>query len=204
MGFFERNRRALVEAGIDPQRLPPGQYVTDRFPVLHVGGVPDHRDLSGWTFAVFGLVDRPLTLSWAALLARPSVDVTRDIHCVTKWSKFDTRWTGVRIRDLLDEAGVRPEADHVLMHADGGYTANLPLVDVVGDDALVAYAYEGAPLEPDHGYPARTLVPHLYLWKSVKWARGIELIAGDQPGFWERNGYHDRGDPWREQRYQGD
>lgn len=204
MGFFERNRRSLVERGIDPDRLPPGQYVTDRFPVLHVGAVPDHRDLSAWTFTVFGAVERELVLSWAELTSLPTVDVVTDIHCVTKWSKFDTTWTGVRIRDLIDRAGARPEATHVVMHADGGYTANLPLADVVGDDALVAWRFDGAPLEPEHGYPARTLVPHLYLWKSVKWVRGIELVVGDRPGFWERNGYHDRGDPWREQRYTDD
>jgi DMSO/TMAO reductase YedYZ molybdopterin-dependent catalytic subunit len=203
VGFFERNRRALVERGIDPARLPPGQYVTERFPVLHVGDVPP-ADLATWTFTVFGLVDRELVLSWAELLALPAVEIVTDIHCVTKWSKFDTTWTGVRLRDLFDLAGRQPSATHVVMHGENGYTTNLPIADVAGDDALLAYRYGGQPLEPDHGYPARTLVPHLYLWKSVKWARGIELVDADRPGFWERNGYHDYGDPWREQRYWGD
>jgi DMSO/TMAO reductase YedYZ molybdopterin-dependent catalytic subunit len=200
MSFFERNRRALADQGIDPARLPPGQYATDRFPVLHVGEAPT-VDLTTWTFTVFGLVDHEVVLSWPELLARPATDVVTDIHCVTKWSKFDTTWTGVRLRDLIDAAGARPDATHVVMHGEHGYTANLPLADVLVDDALLAYGFGGAPLEADHGYPARTLVPHLYLWKSVKWARAIELVAADRPGFWERNGYHNEGDPWLEQRF---
>jgi DMSO/TMAO reductase YedYZ molybdopterin-dependent catalytic subunit len=152
---------------------------------------------------VFGLVASPVELSWAELTARPAVSITRDIHCVTKWSKFDTVWEGVRVADLLDAAGgALPAATHVLAHAEHGYTANVPLADLA--DALVAFRYDGSPLAPEHGFPARLLVPKLYFWKSAKWLRGLELLAHDVPGFWERNGYHNEGDPWREQRYWGD
>jgi DMSO/TMAO reductase YedYZ molybdopterin-dependent catalytic subunit len=204
MGFFERNRSELAERGIDPARLPPGQYHTDRFPVLHVGEVPEYPDLSTWTLRIWGLVDREVTLTWADLQAMPSTTIQADIHCVTKWSKFDTTWEGVRIRDVLALAGIRPEATHVLTHAEFGYTSNLPIADVLADDALLAYRYDGEPLEPVHGYPVRSLVPKLYLWKSVKWIRGFELLDHDQRGFWENNGYHDYGDPWLEQRHWGD
>ncbi len=203
MGFFERNRQALAERGIDASRLPPGQYSTDRFPVLHVGDVPRY-DMAAWRFRVGGAVEREVVLTWSDLLALPQVEITTDIHCVTKWSKFDTGWAGVRIRDVLALAGLPTTAAFVLMHGDPGYTANLPLADVVGDHALLAHTYDGAPLAPDHGGPLRTLVPHLYLWKSVKWATGIEVLTEDRPGFWEQNGYHRRGDPWREERYRGD
>jgi len=138
------------------------------------------------------------------LEALPAVDVTTDIHCVTKWSKFDTRWTGVRVRDLFDMAGAGSGATHVMVHAEYGYTTNLPLADVTRDDSLVAYRYDGDALAPEHGGPVRLLVPHLYFWKSAKWLRGLELRAGDAPGFWERNGYHMYGDPFREQRFWGD
>ena len=205
MGFFDRNRRALEEAGIDPARLPPGQYHTDRFPVLHVGDVATYAaDLSDWDLRLFGLVEREMVLSYADLTALPSVEVVTDIHCVTKWSKFDTAWTGVRMRDLYELVGVLPGATHVVMHGEHGYTANLPLEHTTGDTALVAWAFDGLPLAPEHGHPVRSLAPHLYLWKSVKWLRGIELVDRDRPGFWERNGYHDLGDPFAEQRFQGD
>jgi DMSO/TMAO reductase YedYZ molybdopterin-dependent catalytic subunit len=203
MGFFERNRAELVERGYDPARLPPGQYLTDRFPVLHVGDVPTY-DTEPWDLHVTGPVDQPFRLDIAELQALPSVTLTRDIHCVTKWSKFDTSWTGVRIRDLFERAGVQAEATHVMVHAEYGYTTNLPLDDITRDDSIVAYAFEGEPIEPIHGGPVRLVIPHLYFWKSAKWVRALELRAGDEPGFWERNGYHDRGDPWQEQRYQGD
>ena len=203
MGFFDRNRDELVKKGYDPSRLPPGQYLTDRFPVLHVGDVPTYEP-GEWSLEVSGLVERPFTLDLDELKALPSVTITRDIHCVTKWSKFDTTWTGVRVRDLFERAGVRAEATHVMGHAEFGYTANLPLADSTGDDALVVYAYEGEEIEPIHGGPVRLLVPHLYFWKSPKWLRGLELQAGDAPGFWERNGYHMYGDPFREQRFWGE
>jgi len=205
MGFFDRNRKALEQAGIDPARLPPGQYHTDRFPVLHVGSPTTYADdLSDWDLRVFGMVEQELTLSFDELTALPAVEVTTDIHCVTKWSKFDTGWTGVRMRDLYKMAGASSSATHVIMHGEHGYTANLPIDHTIGDDALVTWAYDGAPLEVDHGYPVRTLVPHLYLWKSVKWLRGIELADQDRPGFWEQNGYHNLGEPFAEQRFWGD
>ncbi len=203
MGFFERNRAELVERGIDPARLPPGQYHTDRFPVLHVGDVPSYGT-GEWTLTVSGLVERPFTLGLEELRALPPVTRTIDIHCVTKWTKLDTTWTGVPVRDLLERAGLRPGATHVLAHAEHGYTANLPLADVLRDEPLVAYAYEGADLEPIHGGPVRLFIPHLYFWKSAKWLRGLELLDHDPPGFWEQNGYHIYGDPFREQRFWGD
>ena len=204
MSFFERNRKALAKRGIDPSRLPPGQYSTDRFPVLHVGGVPSFGDLSTWTFHIGGRVEREVAWSWDELNALPQIDITTDIHCVTKWSKFDTVWTGVPLRALLAEAGPLPEATHVMQHAEGGYTSNVPLADALGPNALLATHFDGVPLTGEHGFPARTLVPNLYLWKSVKWVRGLELMAGDAPGFWEQNGYHMYGDPFREQRFTDD
>jgi len=203
MGFFDRNRRALIEKGIDPARLPPGQYLTDRFPVLNVGDVPTYGP-GEWNLTLSGLVERPFSLDLEELKALPAVTVTRDIHCVTKWSKFDTEWTGVRVRDLFARAGLDAKATQVLAHAEYGYTANLPLADVTADDSLVVYAYEGQDIEAIHGGPVRLLVPHLYFWKSAKWLRGLELLAADTPGFWEQNGYHIYGDPFREQRFWGD
>lgn len=203
MSFFERNRRQLAEMGIDPDRLPPGQYHTERFPVLHVGDVPTY-DMRKWSFRVFGEVEHELTLSWDELRALPASEITTDIHCVTKWSKFDTRWKGVLLRDLFDLVGRRPTARHMIVHAEYGYTANVPIGDALGDRCLLAYEYDGQPIEPEHGYPVRTLIPHLYFWKSVKWARAIELTAHDVPGFWERNGYHNYGNPFEEQRFTND
>ena len=203
MGFFDRNRDELVKKGYDPSRLPPGQYLTDRFPVLHVGDVPNYQP-GEWTLQVGGLLEHPFTLDLDELKALPAVTITRDIHCVTKWSKFDTTWTGVRVRDLFERSGVKAEATHVMGHAESGYTANLPLTDATGEDALVVYAYEGEEIEPIHGGPVRLLIPHLYFWKSPKWLRGLELRASDAPGFWERNGYHMYGDPFREQRFWGE
>ncbi len=205
MSFFDRNRKDLEARGIDPARLPPGQYFTDRFPVLHVGDVPDYGDLSDWNLVVGGAVANKLTLSWADVLARPAINITTDIHCVTKWSKFDTLWTGCSLADLITEAGPSPEATHVMFHCEFGYTTNLPLEDVMAPRvALLAYNFDGEPLEGEHGFPLRTLVPHLYLWKSAKWVRGIELLTQDKAGFWERNGYHMYGDPFLEQRHWGD
>jgi DMSO/TMAO reductase YedYZ molybdopterin-dependent catalytic subunit len=203
MGFFDRNKEKMVEAGFEPSRLPPGQYLTERFPVLHVGEVPTYQP-GEWSLRVFGLVEREFTLTWDELRAMSSTTITTDIHCVTKWSKFDTSWTGVRVRDLLERAGVKAGASYFMGHAEYGYTANLPLADVMGDNALVAYAYDGADIEPIHGGPVRLVVPHLYFWKSPKWLRGIEVRQVDAPGFWEQNGYHMYGDPFREQRFWGD
>jgi DMSO/TMAO reductase YedYZ molybdopterin-dependent catalytic subunit len=203
MSFFDRQREIVKEMGYDPNRLPPGQYITDRFPVLHVGDVPTYKE-GEWSLKVGGLVDNEFVMTYDDLLAMPSITMTVDIHCVTKWSQFDMTWRGVRVRDILQRAGIQPNATHFMGHAEFGYTANLPLEDVMGDNAIVAYEYEGEPLEPIHGGPVRLVVPHLYFWKSPKWLRGMELRDSDEPGFWERNGYHMYGDPFQEQRFWGD
>jgi DMSO/TMAO reductase YedYZ molybdopterin-dependent catalytic subunit len=193
-----RGRRRPVA---DPARLPPGQYAESGFPVLAAGPTP-HATLDEWTFLISGEVGEPVSWTWEEFLALPAETPTVDIHCVTKWSKFDTVWKGVSVDTLLGD--VVSEAAYLTAWSDGGYTTNLPLADVTGGKAWVAYEYDGAPLEPDHGGPARLLVPHLYFWKSAKWVRGLTLTLDDQPGFWETYGYHNRGDPWLEQRYQGD
>jgi DMSO/TMAO reductase YedYZ molybdopterin-dependent catalytic subunit len=191
-------RRRAPEA--DPSRLPPGQYLVTDFPALSAGPTP-HTRLDTWSLTIDGAVDAPRRWSWDELLALPSETVTVDIHCVTKWSKFDTSWTGVAVDTLL--AGVDTRAAYVTAWCDGGYTTNVPLADLRGR-AWVAYEYGGEPLEAVHGGPARLLVPHLYFWKSAKWLRGLTLTLDDQPGFWEAAGYNNYGDPWREQRYWGD
>jgi DMSO/TMAO reductase YedYZ molybdopterin-dependent catalytic subunit len=203
MGFFDRNRKELIEKGYNPDRLPPGQYLTDRFPVLHVGDVPTYGP-GEWNLTIYGLVDHSFTVDLDELKAMPSVTLTFDIHCVTKWSKFDTSWTGGRVRDLFERAGLQANATHVMEHAEHGYTTNIPLADITTDEAMVAYAFDGEPIEPVHGGPVRIVVPHLYFWKSAKWVRGLELRDSDEPGFWERNGYHNYGDPFVEQRHWGD
>ena len=203
MGFFDRNREQLANKGIDDARLPPGQYLTERFPVLHVGDVPTYAP-GQWDLKIFGLVDKPFTLNLDELKSMPAVTLLTDIHCVTKWSKFDTTWKGVRVRDLFERAGMQAGAAYIMGHAEHGYTANLPLGDVLLDESLVVYEYEGEEIEPIHGGPVRLLVPHLYFWKSPKWLRGLELRATDAPGFWEQNGYNMYGDPFLEQRFWGD
>ncbi len=203
MGFFDRNRDALAAKGYDPARLPKGQYLTDRFPVLHVGDVPTYG-AGEWDLTISGLVDRPFTITLDELKAMSAATLTFDIHCVTKWSKFDTTWTGVRVSDLFERAGVQREAKFVVEHAEHGYTTNLPLADIITDEAIVAYAFEGEEIEPIHGGPVRIVVPHLYFWKSAKWVRSLELRDDDRAGFWERNGYHMYGDPFKEQRHWGD
>jgi DMSO/TMAO reductase YedYZ molybdopterin-dependent catalytic subunit len=185
----------------DPSRVPPGQYVTEDFPVLSAGPTP-HTPLEQWTFEISGEVDRPVSWSWDDFLTLPSETPTVDIHCVTKWSKLDTGWKGVSVDTLLDR--VATEAEYVTAFCDGGYTTNVRLEDVTDGKAWVAYEFGGEPLEPEHGGPARLLVPHLYFWKSAKWVRGLRLTPTDDPGFWENYGYHNHGDPWLEQRYQGD
>ena len=203
MGFFDRNREQLAKKGIDDARLPPGQYLTERFPVLHVGDVPTYAP-GDWDLKIFGLVDKPFTVNLDELKSMPAVTLLTDIHCVTKWSKFDTTWKGVRVRDLFERAGMQAGAAYIMGHAEHGYTANLPLGDVLLDESLVVYEYEGEEIEPIHGGPVRLLVPHLYFWKSPKWLRGLELRATDAPGFWEQNGYNMYGDPFLEQRFWGD
>ncbi len=195
-GFHGRRR-----AAVDPARVPPGQYVTQDFPVLSAGPTP-HSPLDEWSFTIHGAVQAPVSWPWQEFLALPSETVTVDIHCVTKWSKLDTSWRGVSVDTLL--ASVVSGAEYVTAFSDGGYTTNLPLADLTGGKAWVAYQYNGEPLEAEHGGPARLLVPHLYFWKSAKWVRGLTLTPGDEPGFWETYGYHNHGDPWLEQRYQGD
>jgi DMSO/TMAO reductase YedYZ molybdopterin-dependent catalytic subunit len=193
-------------AAAPPGRLPPGQYETQDFPVLSAGPTP-HTSPAAWDFTIRGADDESsVRWSWDELQALPRETPTVDIHCVTKWSKFDTKWEGVSVDTLLEAAraaGVGGGA-FILAFCDGGYTTNLPLADVTGGKAWVAFGYDGAPLAPEHGGPARLLVPHLYFWKSAKWVRGLQLLPTNQPGFWEQLGYHDRGDPWREQRYRGD
>jgi len=185
---------------VNSDRIPPGQHLTDRFPVLHYGSVP-RFDPRGWDLRVFGLVDEPLTLSYDQFLQLPTVRIVVDIHCVTTWSKLDTVWEGVLFREFISGAKVRPEGKFVLVHCEQGFTTNLPLDVLMDDDVLLAYRYDDAPLAPEHGYPLRLLVPKRYFWKSAKWVRGIELMAEDSLGFWEVRGYHNNADPWKEERY---
>jgi DMSO/TMAO reductase YedYZ molybdopterin-dependent catalytic subunit len=189
------------ESSGDDGRLPPGQHLVGGFPVLSAGPTP-HTPLDQWTFTLDGMIDVPLRWTWDELRAQPAEAIKVDIHCVTSWSKLDTEWEGVSVDTLLE--GVETEASYITAWCDGGYTTNLPIEDVTDGRAWVAFGYDGRPLEPEHGGPARLLVPHLYLWKSAKWVRGITLRPDDEPGFWESLGYHERGDPWQEQRYWGD
>ncbi len=193
-----RRRRPESPAGVT---LPPGQYLTEGFPVLSAGPTP-HTPLDQWDLTVDGAVDASRRWSWEELRALASETITRDIHCVTSWSKLGTIWEGVSVDTLLD--GIEPLGAYLTVHSDGGYTTNLELEDVTDGKAWVAFAYDGDPLEPEHGGPARLLVPHLYFWKSAKWVRRLEITEEDEPGFWETLGYHNHGDPWREQRYWGD
>ena len=189
--------------GIDPSRLPPGQYHTERWPVLHAGVVPD-VDLATWDFTIDGLVAEERRWSYEEFKALGSETRVADVHCVTKWSLFDAEFEGVPVETVLDQIEVLPGAEYVMVRAEHGFTANLPLEDFARPENLFAWGYGGGELTPDHGWPLRLVVPHLYFWKSVKWVRGFELMAEDSPGFWERNGYHMRGDPWVEERYWGD
>jgi DMSO/TMAO reductase YedYZ molybdopterin-dependent catalytic subunit len=192
-----RGRRVPAEAA----RVPPGQYVTNGFPVLSAGPTP-RTPLTSWNFSVQGAVRGAQSWTWEEFHALPREAIKVDIHCVTKWSKLDTTWTGVSLDTLLDAAG--PTGRFVLAFCDGGYTTNLPIDDLRGGKAWVVDEYAGEPLHPEHGGPARLLVPHLYFWKSAKWVRGVDVRDHNEPGFWESYGYHDYGDPWKEQRYQGD
>ena len=198
-GFFGKRRQQPDAQG----RVPPGQYVTEDFPVLSAGPTP-RTPLDQWSFSIEGLVSKPIRWTWEEFLQIPSMTTVVDIHCVTKWSKLDTRWEGVSLDTLLENVEPNPSAQYLLAFCDGGYTTNLPLSEVTNGKAFVAYRYEGQPLAPEHGGPARLVVPHLYFWKSAKWIRGLRLMENDRPGFWESLGYHQVGDPWKEQRYWGD
>jgi DMSO/TMAO reductase YedYZ molybdopterin-dependent catalytic subunit len=195
--------RGFRGAGSADEHLPPGQYLVrgDDFPVLSTGPTP-RVDTATWQFTVTTETGRRHVWDWAQLMALPTDTPRVDLHCVTRWSKLGTEWEGVILDAFL--ADVETSAEYALVHSYGGYTTNLPLADLLDGQAWIAFGYDGAPLAPEHGGPARLLVPHLYLWKSAKWVRGITLLPADEPGFWEGVGYHNYGDPWREQRHWGD
>lgn len=198
--FRSKAEQKVRAAGFDPARLPPGQYLTEKWPVLHAGGVPT-VDLTNWDFRVSGEVEEPLELSWDELHALPSSEITLDIHCVTRWSRFDASFRGVHWRELAKLCRPKPSARFAVAQAEQGFTSNVPLASLEDDLALIVYDAGGEPLTPDHGWPLRLVIPHKYFWKSAKWLRGIELRSTDQPGFWESYGYHNEADYWKEQRY---
>jgi DMSO/TMAO reductase YedYZ molybdopterin-dependent catalytic subunit len=198
--FRGRAEKKVEAAGYDPARLPPGQYLTEKWPVLHAGSVPD-TDLAAWDLRVFGEVENPITLSWDELNALPKAENVQDIHCVTRWSRFDARFGGVHWRELAKLVRPKPSARFVVAHAEQSFTSNVPLEFLDDDNALLATEADGEPLTPEHGWPLRLVIPGKYFWKSAKWLRAIELRATDEPGFWERYGYHNDADPWREERY---
>jgi DMSO/TMAO reductase YedYZ molybdopterin-dependent catalytic subunit len=198
--FRSKAEKKVIDAGYDPARLPPGQYLTEKWPVLHAGSIPDTQ-LETWDFRVWGEVERELTLDWQQFTSLPTVEVTQDIHCVTRWSKFDMSFKGVAWHELEALVDPKPGARYALAHAEQGFTANVPIEFLRAEGALLAYEANGEPLAPEHGWPLRLVVPGKYFWKSAKWLRGIELSASDKPGFWERYGYHNDADPFEEQRY---
>ncbi len=203
-GFVTRGFQGRPPPSGDAKsRIPPGQHEVKDFPVLSAGPTPN-VDLAKWEFTIGGLVKKPATWSWSAFQALPAQDFVKDISCVTTWTKLDMRWRGVSVETLLEAVELDPKAAFVIAESYGGYTTNLPLPDVLNGQAFIAYEYDGKPLAPDHGGPARLVVPHLYFWKSAKWVRGLRLVDSDKPGFWESYGYHNRGDPWKEERYSGD
>jgi DMSO/TMAO reductase YedYZ molybdopterin-dependent catalytic subunit len=185
-------------------RVPPGQTVTQGFPVLHYGGVPYYNDMSKWDMRLFGLVEEEATISYKELMELPREEFRNDIHCVTTWSKLDNVWEGIPVSQVMKFVQVSSEAKYVMLHAEHGWTTNLPIEDFLKETSFLGIKHNGALLSPEHGYPVRMVVPHLYFWKSAKWLRGIEFIDKNKPGFWERNGYHMYGDPWKEQRYDFD
>jgi DMSO/TMAO reductase YedYZ molybdopterin-dependent catalytic subunit len=185
-------------------RVPPGQRVTAGFPVLHHGEVPFYRDMSKWNLRLFGLVEHEAELSYSEFMKLPMQEFRNDIHCVTTWSKLDNTWEGVAVSTIMERVKLKPEARYVMLHAEHGWTTNLPLEDFLQETSFLGIRHNGELLTPEHGYPVRMVVPHLYFWKSAKWLRGIEFMAADKPGFWERNGYHMYGDPFKEQRYDFD
>jgi DMSO/TMAO reductase YedYZ molybdopterin-dependent catalytic subunit len=199
-GFIGRRRPGSQARA---SRIPPGQFLTAFYPVLSAGPTP-HTPLDTWSFAIEGSVRGTVRWTWPEFLTLPSREWVVDISCVTKWTKLDTRWRGISVDTLLAHAELAPDAGFVIAYSDGGYTSNLPLSDVLGGQAFVAYEYEGQPLAAEHGGPARLVVPGRYFWKSAKWIRGLRVTERDEPGFWEARGYHNRGDPWAEERYAGD
>jgi len=202
--LFGGNERKELEFKMKQQgRLPPGQSLTLKWPVLHYGSVP-RFDPDRWDFRVYGLVEAPVRWTWKEFNELPKTERVSDFHCVTRWSRFDNRWRGVAFREVLRRVKLKSGVNHVLVHAEQGFTANVPLPDLDRDEVLFATHHDGEPLSADHGYPLRLVVPHLYAWKSVKWMRGIEFLDHDAPGFWEQNGYHMCGDPWKEQRFDTD
>jgi DMSO/TMAO reductase YedYZ molybdopterin-dependent catalytic subunit len=201
MALFRSKAEDKVRAaGYDPARLPPGQYLTDKWPVLHAGDVPE-VSLDTWTLEVSGEVEERLSLTYEQLRELPATDVTTDIHCVTRWSRFDAEFRGVHWSELAKLCRPKPSARFAIGHAEQGFTANVPLAAIEDEKALVVYEADGEPLTLEHGWPVRLFVPSKYFWKSAKWLRGIELSASDKPGFWERYGYHNEADYWQEQRY---
>jgi len=198
--FRSKAEQKVLDAGYDPTRLPPGQYLTEKWPVLHAGSIPS-TDLATWDFRVFGEVGSELRLRWDDLTALPATENVQDIHCVTRWSRFDTQFKGVHWRELAKLVDPKPSADFVIAHAEQGYTANIPISFLEDENALLAYEADGEPLALEHGWPLRLVIPGKYFWKSAKWLRGIELSSIDRPGFWERYGYHNDADPWKEERY---
>jgi DMSO/TMAO reductase YedYZ molybdopterin-dependent catalytic subunit len=199
--FRSKAEKKVVELGYDPARLPPGQYLTEKWPVLHAGDVARYADLSTWTLRVFGEVGHELELSWEQLNELPRSANVQDIHCVTRWSRFDAQFEGVHWRELAKLVQPKPTARFVIAHAEAGFTSNVPLSFLEDANALLATHADGEPLAPEHGYPLRLVIPGKYFWKSAKWLRGLELTSVDKPGFWERYGYHNDADPWREERY---
>jgi DMSO/TMAO reductase YedYZ molybdopterin-dependent catalytic subunit len=196
--LFRRQLNERERAVAD--RLPPGQYLTEKWPVLHYGGVPK-VDLATWDFTMDGLIEQPVRLTRDQLLALPRREVKADVHCVTRWSLLDSMWAGVPITEIMKLVQLKPDATHVMVRAEQGFTANLSLDDFLRDENMLVDTRNGEPIPPEHGWPLRLFVPHLYFWKSAKWVRGLEFMHNDRPGFWEQYGYHMRGDPWQEERY---
>jgi len=200
MGFNSARRQLNEREKAVAGRLPPGQYLTEKWPVLHYGGVPK-VDLATWDFTIDGLVEQPVRLTRDQLRALPRREVKSDVHCVTRWSLLDSTWAGVPISEVMKLVQLKPVATHVMVRAEQGFTANLSLDDFLRDENMLVDTRNGEPIPPEHGWPLRLFVPHLYFWKSAKWVRGLEFMHGDRPGFWEQYGYHMRGDPWQEERY---
>lgn len=197
--FFRRGRDGAAEQR-DLKRVPPGQALTQKWPVLHYGSIPK-VDLDKWDFRVFGLVEQPLRLTWQEFKQLPRTTVHCDIHCVTRWSRLDNTFEGVAFQDIYNLVTRQEGADYVMVRGEQGYTTNVPLTDLLQPNVILADTHDGTPLAPEHGWPLRLVIPHLYFWKSAKWVRGFEFLSADQPGFWEQYGYHMHGDPWKEERY---